>query len=147
MEDSFLAYPGALATDSLEALRADCATLYEAGNFWLPATGDVAPRCALERLAADIFAHYTAGASFDPERSGVEWWVQVREGGSAGEGIGMHWDKDEALVAGGGGMAHPVVGTVTYLTDIGAPTLVINQKATVGSLLQPLHSQPLTLNP
>ena len=146
--DSFCSYPGALATDSIAALRADCATLYEAGNFWLPATGEVAPRCALERLAADIFAHYTEGAaSFNPESSGVEWWVQVRKGGGAGEGIGMHWDKDEVLCAEGGGVVNPAVGTVTYLSDAGAPTLVMNQKATVRSLLYPTPPEPSTLYP
>ena len=45
-------------------------------------------------------------------------------------GISFHWDKDEDLrLAMGGSMyLHPHLSTVTYLTDIGAPTMVVNRR-------------------
>jgi len=62
-------------------------------------------RCGLEKLAMSIFKHHTQNASFNPSKSGVEWWVQVRQGNggrtrrqTADVSIGMHWDKDEDLV-------------------------------------------------
>jgi len=43
-------------------------------------------------------------------------------------GISLHWDKDEdlRLLAGGSLYVHPYLSTVTYLTDLGAPTMVVN---------------------
>jgi len=43
-------------------------------------------------------------------------------------GISFHWDKDEELrlLCGGTTYVHPHLSTVTYLTGIGAPTLVLN---------------------
>ena len=43
-------------------------------------------------------------------------------------GISFHWDKDEDLriLAGGSLHVHPHLSTVTYLTDLGAPTMVLN---------------------
>lgn len=43
-------------------------------------------------------------------------------------GISFHWDKDEdlRLLAGGNLYVHPYLSTVTYLTDLGAPTMVVN---------------------
>ena len=60
----------------------DCALVFgqQTGSNWLPAAAT--PSCALERLALAIFEQHTAGVAFDRARSGAEWWVQVREGGS-----------------------------------------------------------------
>ncbi|CAD7967199.1 unnamed protein product [Amoebophrya sp. A25] len=62
-------------------------------------------------------------------RGGAEWWVQVREMGSrsrlyAGEqnddmSLGFHWDLDYE------NGTCPKFGTVTYLDDIGAPTVAL----------------------
>lgn len=117
-------------------------------SFWLPATlvpalaaggaasgsGDQSESeaedehglCLLEKAALEVFRLHTATcADFDPERSGAEWWVQVRRpdnpaptgGGEAaaaaaaaagtdeneseleGESIQWHFDKDETLQA------------------------------------------------
>mmetsp|Transcript_1484 Transcript_1484/g.2261 ORF Transcript_1484/g.2261 Transcript_1484/m.2261 type:complete len:344 (+) Transcript_1484:1-1032(+) len=45
-------------------------------------------------------------------------------------GINFHWDKDEDLriAAGGNLYVHPHLSTVTYLTNIGAPTLVCHRR-------------------
>ncbi|KAJ1488074.1 hypothetical protein T484DRAFT_1784257, partial [Baffinella frigidus] len=71
-----------------------------------------APRSALEALAQGIFKEHAKHAAFDPARSGVEWWVQVRRAGQREEDIGMHWDKDETLVDSQGLNVHPQAATV-----------------------------------
>ena len=45
-------------------------------SFWLPAAAaeDGMPRTTLESLAAAVFKLHTAGAQFDVDRSGAEWW-------------------------------------------------------------------------
>ena len=82
---------------SARALRRDCMLCcypFSDKAFWLPA--NLQPRCTLEALALSIFEAHTAGvAAFDRERSGVEWWAQIRRPGEDSETIGFHWDKDE----------------------------------------------------
>lgn len=48
----------------------------------------------------------------------------------AKSGISFHWDKDEdlRLLCGGSMYIHPHLSTVTYLTDIGAPTMVLSKR-------------------
>lgn len=64
-------------------------TMSLGGTFWVPATST--PRCGLEALALSVFRFHTVGRSFDPARSGAEWWCQVRThrtGKKAGAGEG-----------------------------------------------------------
>ena len=79
------------------ALRRDCMLCcypFSDKAFWLPA--NLQPRCTLEALALAIFEEHTAGVvAFDRERSGCEWWAQIRRPGEDSETIGFHWDKDE----------------------------------------------------
>jgi hypothetical protein len=118
-------------------------------TFWVPANGFV-PRCSFEQIAFDVFEHHTKGAQYDPSCSGAEWWVQIRPSPEktgryamhasskddgdpkdmATEGISFHWDKDEdlRLLCGGNTYVHPHISSVTYLTDIGAPTMVVNAR-------------------
>lgn len=73
-------------------------------TFWVPAEETFEPRCTLEQFARDTFTRYTEGVSFDPEKSGAEWWVQLRPSpekagryamhGDNEAGICFHWDKD-----------------------------------------------------
>lgn len=57
---------------------------------------------------------------------GAEWWVQVREEGHHSDlGMPFHWDKDEELMEQKGVVVCPAISTVTYLTDFGAPTAVL----------------------
>eukprot|EP00814_Leptocylindrus_danicus_P016725 CAMPEP_0116003654 /NCGR_PEP_ID=MMETSP0321-20121206/169_1 /TAXON_ID=163516 /ORGANISM="Leptocylindrus danicus var. danicus, Strain B650" /LENGTH=358 /DNA_ID=CAMNT_0003471873 /DNA_START=46 /DNA_END=1122 /DNA_ORIENTATION=+ len=116
-------------------------------TFWIPSNG--APRCALERMALDVFQHHVpedspASQRIDSSTSGAEWWVQVRpstpksgryamlvgdnDADDVMAGISFHWDKDEELRIHTGMFIHPHISTVTYLTDIGAPTLVIDKR-------------------
>ena len=113
-------------------------------TFWVPFQG-FQPRCSLEQMALDVFKFHTGDADYDPETSGAEWWVQIRPSPEktgrysmhdksddpddmAKEGISFHWDKDEdlRLLCGGNTYIHPHISTVSYLTDLGAPTVAFN---------------------
>ena len=63
-----------------DALIADCKAAFVDGgvSFWVNA--GQSSRCGLEELALAIFKHHTSSAGFDPSKSGVEWWVQMRQG-------------------------------------------------------------------
>ena len=120
-----------LSESDTPALCSDCTMAFALNSSnWLAATAE--PRCALERLARAIFERHTAGVEFNPETSGAEWWAQVRRGGDKHESIEFHWDVDEHycdLPGGGGVHVHPHLSTVTYLTPVGAPTLVLDTAA------------------
>ena len=115
-------------------------------TFWISADSNasIKPRCTLEQYALDIFHHHVpASLQYDPTKSGVEWWCQIRpspEGTGrysmhdkdpdaiSKTGISWHWDKDEdlRLLTGGTTYIHPYLSTVTYLTDFGSPTVAVN---------------------
>eukprot|EP01062_Namystynia_karyoxenos_P070250 TRINITY_DN65640_c0_g1_i1.p1 TRINITY_DN65640_c0_g1~~TRINITY_DN65640_c0_g1_i1.p1 ORF type:complete len:450 (+),score=95.34 TRINITY_DN65640_c0_g1_i1:76-1350(+) len=89
------------------------------------------PTCALEAFARAVFdAHCGGRSGVDAARSGVEWWVNVRPraGDPPGRPIDFHWDKDMTLLKQTGVHLHPFVSTVTYLSDTGAPTLVLDRR-------------------
>jgi hypothetical protein len=79
----------------------------------------------LERLALRVFEHVTKqlkeGEDYDSKASGAEWWTQVID---PRDDIGAHFDKDYYLEENMNISVHPQVGTVTYLSNIGAPTVV-----------------------
>ena len=62
---------------------------------------------------------------------GAEWWIQKRSGK---ESIGFHYDKDEAYASDYMRMRYPILSTITYLTNFGAPTLILNQTSLDGSI-------------
>lgn len=114
----------------------------------------IKPRCYLEKMALEIFHHHVPNSPspnffYDPDTSGAEWWVQLRpsppgtgrysmlasdgdndEDDMAKSGISFHWDKDEDLriMCSGSMYIHPHISTVTYLTDLGAPTMVLTKR-------------------
>jgi hypothetical protein len=143
--------PSNFGTAMLDELLFDCEIADSAlmpRTFWVPSSG-FKPRCSLEKMALDVFQHHVKDTPYDASSSGAEWWVQLRpspektgryslygtddskdpdEKDLSKTGISFHWDKDEDLriLCGGTTYVHPHVSTVTYLTAIGAPTLVIN---------------------
>ena len=146
----------AVTVDSLvrDSLLVD-SPLMSGATFWLGADAVDAPRCALEELAAAIFTFHTSscepGEDFDPDTSGIEWWVQSRPS------LKMHWDKDEELRISAGIFVHPHLSTVTYLTGRGggggdwddgktlqAPTVVF-ESLTVPTLARHGRSAPTDL--
>ncbi|CAL1154128.1 unnamed protein product [Cladocopium goreaui] len=93
--------------EAMENLTKTCRLLFPLdGSSWMPCTAD--PRCLAERLAQEVFEFHAKGFAFDPKRSGAEWWVQIRV---AVERHGVN--------------VHPHLSTVTYLTECGAPTLIL----------------------
>lgn len=106
-------------------------------TFWLDLTTGAEPRNYIEKavhtlrkeVVPRIYAHRK-----EQKIVGGEWWVQVRDGK---ETIGFHYDKDEAMASLQGIMKLPMVSTVTYLTDVGAPTLILNQTTVDGNLEVP----------
>ena len=92
--------------------------------------GNEAPRCNLECLAKQIFDFHTKGSTFDPAKSGAEWWTQVID---HRDDIGFHWDRDYGAEEEQGVHIYPNMGTVTYLSDLGGPTLVFDKVGTPDS--------------
>ncbi len=119
----------------------------QAKTFWVSASSH--PSTSLELLAKAIFdfhaktlrqqdppgtPHGTSRA--DGAESGAEWWVQRREEGHhANLGMPFHWDKDENKLEQEGVVLCPAVSTVTYLTDHGAPTVVLEVRLASTRLL------------
>ena len=96
----------------------------EGQTFWIGA--DETPRCSLEQVALDIFRLHTGvqGCTFDPERSGAEWWCLAMDAESSQ--VAWHWDKDYSLEQSGINIS-PHLGTVTYLSNVGAPTVMMDK--------------------
>jgi hypothetical protein len=110
-------------------------------TFWIGVHDK--PQFALEQMALDVFHHHVKGTALDDSSTvaGAEWWVQIRpspehtgryamQGMTEETGITFHWDKDEDLriLCGGNTYIHPHLSTVTYLTDLGSPTLVTDTR-------------------
>jgi hypothetical protein len=127
---------------------------YSSGaTFFMPAS--MKPRCALEQLALQIFQTHTKGLEpgkhFDIERSGAEWWTLVLDTNSNSsvdkekpetddnsesseeeedDEVGMHFDADYGLEHQlPNYLLHPRIATVTYLSNVGVPTLVLNKRS------------------
>ena len=148
----------AFDSTQLDLLRQDCATVFTARDkpdgqaystgqtFFLPANKE--PRCALEALVMTIFQKHTAHlekGTFSPAHSGAEWWTLVMDdddddadappSGDTSEEeeedeVGLHFDADYELEDQASNLLlHPRLATVTYLSNYGAPTLILNQKS------------------
>lgn len=76
--------------------------------------------CALESLAIAVVQWHAKRLGGNAQ-VGAEWWVQVRD---PVEPLSVHWDCDEALKSEKGLHVSPALATVTYLSDVGAPTVV-----------------------
>jgi len=113
----------------LERMVRDCRAAFRNKSYWLAA--DAAPRFSLEWLARAVFEYHTARlgpGDYDPARTGAEWWVHFRGPAAAdGEAIGFHWDRDEYYADAAKQNVHPQIATVTYLSDHGAPTMILEQ--------------------
>jgi hypothetical protein len=128
----------------LDALAADAALLGQR-SLWLPIEELESPSGAgamqsslgqvLEHLKRIAFGSGARAAALGVK--GAECWVQVK---SSGEDLAPHFDKDErlAFVTGGADLRFPLLSTVTYISDNGGPTIVLNQTlSSDGERLQP----------
>jgi hypothetical protein len=152
---SFLSYTSALKLlNQFESLiYEDCQTVFTARTkddseaysigctYFVPVA--MKPRCALENLALRIFHEHTKDlpkGCFIPEQSGSEWWTLVLDANPPNpddqgsdddhDEVGMHFDADYGLEDQAPGLLlHPRVATVTYLSNFGAPTIVLERKS------------------
>jgi len=143
------------SADDLEQLISDCRLTftarttrkgqkYSAGEtYWLAANTE--PRCALEKLAKDVFDLHTkgkvAGEDFNALNSGAEWWTLVLD---ADDDVGLHWDRDYDMEASTDILVHPHLSTVTYLTNVGGPTVVLGcvspmESDALGAIVGPIN--------
>jgi hypothetical protein len=86
-----------------------------------------APRFFIEEAVAALASLIDVtkfGLGSEVKLAGGEWWVQQM---GDTESIGFHYDKDEAMASDHWQMSYPVLSTITYLDQIGAPTLILNQ--------------------
>ena len=86
-----------------------------------------APRFFIEEAVAALASLIDVtkfGLDDEVKLAGGEWWVQQM---GDTESIGFHYDKDEAMASDHWQMSYPVLSTITYLDQIGAPTLILNQ--------------------
>jgi len=136
---------------ALETFRADCATIFNSkpvalnggtGNayssgttFWVSADADVANLTVLEAVALKTMQFHAGNAGYDPARSGAEFWTMVLERANDEEDedddVAFHWDRDYDAEETTNLQIHPHISTVTYLTDGGAPTVVLECPAPV----------------
>jgi hypothetical protein len=145
----------------LEALSRDCAVVfncksinakeenYSTGTTYFIKANEK-PRTYLEKMALEIFGHHTSTLSFNPSTSGAEWWTQVID---TRDDIGVHWDRDYDLEEEEGLHVYPYLGTVTYLSNVGAPTVVFAKEGTsnasesiIGPITELFLSSPVATN-
>ena len=146
------------STSTLPALRRDVADIYclnilanigepfskFSSTFWVgAATAGSKQRTLIEEVVAEICVYHmaTCRTSFNPERSGAEWWVQHQQITNSQaelynvkeQSMSWHWDNDEMLYRTHDSMIHPWLATVTYLSQHGAPTCIFEQQCTSDS--------------
>ena len=125
-----------LGETTYQSLRRDCVTLYTyvEGSIWLAANAK--PRCLVESLVAAVFKRHTHDLQINRETAGAEFWVQVRlpsNGDGDDDGpIDFHFDVDEYMQDEKSQTLTPHLSTVTYLSDCGAPTVVVGVEAPAG---------------
>ena len=150
----------ALTLDTCQQLQLEAAALFDhedeaeelkdthTSTWWIsaPDVDSAGHGSGLEALAAATFRFHTAALTdWDPQSSGVEWWVQVRNsevGGYDHEEVEWHWDDDQLRSTRTGERIHPTISTVSYLTNAPmAPTLVVEKRISAGDILQPSQQQ------
>ena len=100
----------------------------EGQTFWVAANST--PTTTLERMALDIFQFHAKGCQlFDPATSGAEWWTLAID--SDNSDVAWHWDKDYGLEDSGVNLS-PHLATVTYLSNNGSPTVMLNKTTPTG---------------
>eukprot|EP01036_Dinobryon_divergens_P023892 gene23891-32288_t len=99
---------------------------YSVGStYFVPINGPA--NCGVEKLAQDVFRFHVnrLGLLFNEESSGSEWWTQVID---CRDDIGFHWDRDYGLEEKDGSCLYPNIATVTYLSNLGGPTIIMERE-------------------
>ena len=103
-----------------------------------------APAFGMEQLVQRIAQHDLGQM---PELSGYEWWLQVRK---AHTGIDFHHDTnwndamhdDNEDGRSGTRLTFPLFSSVTYLSDVGGPTVLLVPSNLSSSSISPLNVDP-----
>jgi hypothetical protein len=122
----FYASKDALCPDLFNCAKLDALALSHCPNYWIPREvleiGDNDPSIADQtQLLTSFEAVVAAVAPFAKRHlsdntedwSGAEVWCQIYENG---RGLGMHFDKDEAIVLEEGRVVTPILSSVLFLT-------------------------------
>jgi len=116
-----------LTPDMVQELLAAMPSLLSDSAWWMPLVDDAGkrrtPRSAVEEVLYHIYEADFGGQS--TAVIGAEWWFRNT---TASAGQDAHWDKDQALLEKESRIRFPEVGTVTYLSSGGTPTLVLDQR-------------------
>ena len=106
----------------------------KAATNWASMANILEPRTASEMAVALLFKiAFPDGKLPAGGIGGGEWWVQLR---NTNENIGFHVDKDEGVASEEQWMKMPVLSTITYLTNEGGPTLILDQASNRGGNVQ-----------
>ena len=93
-------------------------------TFWYDVNDK--PRFALEEIVQQILKLDFPNESYKKHGIiGCEWWSQVRK---PNEDITFHFDKDEGYATREKIFKFPYIGTVTYLTECGGPTMIFDHR-------------------
>ena len=131
----------------LNRLVSDCQAVFSArstahsnvhstgSTYWISITDQ--PRCLLEQLAKAILgAHLPpdtrgnqSAAKHNSQTIGAEWWTLCID--AEDSAVGFHWDLDYEVEERCGVYRTPYAGTVTYLCELGAPTLILEKAPTI----------------
>ena len=118
-------------------------------SWWMPILNvdgkRSTPQSAIEAAVLLLFDLVFRGRT-DHHVAGAEWWVRDQKETAE---MNFHFDKDETTYHNEGTMRFPEVGTVTYLSGTGSPTLVLNQSMGFGAdaMEPPLASEALLMQP
>lgn len=137
LDFSFKSISGIFNISELELLSSDCELVfsskkvknvdsYSTGSTYF-INANASPRCLLEEFAQLIYKMHTSNATFDALTSGAEWWVNVVD---PDDDIGVHWDRDYGIEETYGMHIYPQLATVTYLSDVGGPTIIYDKPGT-----------------
>jgi hypothetical protein len=159
-EDSILAtvYDDALSTQTIHDLYESCLEVekYSASNaamnkfnkrstYWTARSKIYKPAHAIDDAIKNLLQllkneMLTSGTT--DRVAGAEWWVQIRK---EKEDISFHYDKDESVASNQMIMKFPLASTVTYITETGGPTLVLNMTTPDGNCKFPFSIKLVNL--
>ena len=137
----------ALPEPLLAALQSDAESLLQKrstpdqkraqeNSFWVPLYKAHGGSRRKPLSAIEAAAHHLHRLVFGDAQTpvvGGEWWLRGEDGPVANQGLGFHFDKDESAQVSRDVMRFPEISTVTYLSSVGAPTLILNQTIGLGA--------------
>tara|TARA_B100000214_G_scaffold63526_2_gene41744 strand:+ start:959 stop:1792 length:834 start_codon:yes stop_codon:yes gene_type:complete len=128
-------YENIIHKDLIETVKGECRKMHSCSTkiigpirdnkyttFWLGK--DDEPESFIEYIVKNISIQDHPNG-FPSNYEGIEWWSQVRD---TKEDIVFHYDKDEGTASVYQKFIHPIKTTITYLTNVGGPTAILNDE-------------------